>query len=295
MILFFFNLPLFAIFLTLTYGLISIVDSAIDKYIITTSPDKKTENKSILVFQIGAVVGSIITSALFIIIGSWMLLFISNILISLPLIFIIFRLQEPTGEFSISKTSLREDLSKALQSKPLLIMCVFLFLYSASYLFDWVLEPWIDATYSGGANLYFLFIIIWIFLNIFGLYLGPKLSAKYSEVKISLVLMIICGVIYIIAPFLDLLIMLILFSIVQVFAGIITMCIISVIMGISEKKVVLYQVMSSIFIISRIIYTPLGLFLYTFLDGNVIIAITGAMFIISAIPLYFLEYKRQGE
>ena len=57
----------------------------------------------------------------------------------------------------------------------------------------------------------------------------------------------------------------------------------------SKGKAALFQYMASFVIITRVLFTPTGLFLYTFLDGGVILAIAGFFFVISVIPLVFLK------
>jgi len=290
------SLILFAVFLTTTFGLISLVDSSVDKYLVATSFDDKVKNKYVLWTQLGGMLGSVAASALYLVVGSWEQLFIAVIGLALPLIFITFLLRSMSDkDIAIKQVFIaKKKMSENIDSKSVVLLCVFFFFYGSNYLYDWVLEPWVDATFVGGADLYFFFTIVWILLNAVGYFIGVKVVARFSKLDLISYPMIICGVLFFIAPFVDLFILLVLVSITQVLAGIITIALVSYLIDFSRDKVTIFQFVVSFGIVARVILTPLGLVLYSFMPGGWVVSIGGIGFAISAIPIFLLGKNDEG-
>ena len=61
--------------------------------------------------------------------------------------------------------------------------------------------------------------------------------------------------------------------------------------GISQKKVVYFQVMATFAILAFVIFIPLGTFLSQYIETELIIVIAGVFKLLSVIPIYFIEYK----
>ena len=60
---------------------------------------------------------------------------------------------------------------------------------------------------------------------------------------------------------------------------------------ISEKKVVIFQVMASFVILAKVIFIPIGTTLSVGITTELIIMIAGLFTAFSIVPLYFIEYE----
>jgi len=97
-ILFIFNLNIlivFGIFLGLNFMCISVIDVAIDKFIVEFSPDEKTKDKNAALTQLGAIIGAIFPNIVAFLIFTdiysmsiWNQFFLIGTLAILPLVFI---------------------------------------------------------------------------------------------------------------------------------------------------------------------------------------------------------------
>jgi MFS family permease len=289
------SLILFGIFLSTTFGFIFLVDVTIDKYIVAISLDDETREKNAYYTQIGAIMGSILGVLLFMIlvsskaIGTWNQYFVIIIIFAVPVIPIIFLLKKIGEETEIKEVELGKNVIQEMKSIPIILMCIFLFLYSGDYLYDWVVESWILSKYgSGGIGLFSTFLIGWILIQTIGMILGRILSERLNKKPIIIYSLIAIGVIFIIGPYMGLMTMLILFTIMNFLSGFILIFILAIMLDLSEKKVLLFQYMSIYVIIARISLTPLGLLLYDYLPGESILTIAGILFTLSALPMYLL-------
>ena len=135
--------------------------------------------------------------------------------------------------------------------------------------------------------------IIWLTFYILGYILGRALQEKISYKSGIILPMIIIGTFFIIGPYLDLVIFLLLMTIGQLLAGIVSVNVMSFVVDLSKKKAVLFQFMYSFIIIMKIIFTPLGLMLYTVLPGETIITIAGCLFVACVVPIYFIKFEKK--
>jgi hypothetical protein len=81
----------------------------------------------------------------------------------------------------------------------------------------------------------------------------------------------------------------ILFGIMQIFSGIIVINLVSLMIHYSHKKVVYFQIIAIFAILASIIFIPLGTFLSTIIETELIIVIAGILKLLSIIPIFFLK------
>jgi len=62
--------------------------------------------------------------------------------------------------------------------------------------------------------------------------------------------------------------------------------------NLSEKQVLIFQVMASFTILAKVIFIPLGTALSANIATEIIIMIAGILITISAVPVYFIEHEK---
>jgi MFS family permease len=292
-------LIMFGIFLSLSFAMMALIDSAIDKYIVAVSPNDKIKTNNVVVAKIGGSLGSIVAVLFYmilmynvILLESWNQFFLVCIIAILPLVIIAFFLKKLESSETRRIEGIKELLPE-LRSRPVLLICVFFLFYSGNFLYDWVMEPWIVNTYgSGGFSLFNLFVMLWIAIYIIGFIVARMLIGKISQKSAIIYPMIVIGIFFIIGPYLDLITFLIMMTLGQFLAGIVAVNVMALLIDISQKKVVVFQFMFAFVIVAKIFYIPLGLWLYVYLPGELIITIAGCFYIICIFPLYFVENKK---
>ncbi|TFG13558.1 MAG: hypothetical protein EU535_04795 [Promethearchaeota archaeon] len=286
-------LTLFGIFLFITFACSSIMGVSIDKYIIELSNIEEIKNKNILCIQLGMLTGSIFPNIIFIIVYSdiyslsfWNLFFLAGILSTLPLFFIVF-LIKVDNEFNERS----EELEVQPTSRKLLfIMIIFSFLIYADKLYEYPLEPWILSKYGENFFLIFAFyLIILIILNAISILLAGLFSHKFDKVKVLIFSTLFMGIFLIIAPFVGLIGFIICFIIIQMFAGFVVINMTSLMIDISKKNVMIFQILIAFTILARVIFVPLGTYLSIIISTEFIILISGLLIILSVIPLFFIK------
>lgn len=60
-------------------------------------------------------------------------------------------------------------------------------------------------------------------------------------------------------------------------------------MELSQKQVFYYQLIALFSITAKVVFTPLGTYLFESIDTEITIMIAGILIIISAIPVYFIK------
>ncbi len=306
-------LIIFSILLGLTFAFISLLDVIIDKVIIDRSLDEESKSKNILFTQLGALSGSIFVSVVYLIIMSdlysievWNHFFLIGIISIAPIIFIMFLLKDnPMLNKSESKENIK-DLEKSceaisssqkitnwMKNNPqILLMCLFLFLYSANYLLEWTLEPWIlDQFGEEGVMIYTLSFIILVLINAFSMILASKKFQDLDRKKVIMISLIMAGILYAIAPFVGLIGFIILIAISQFFAGFLSIYLIAMVIDLSQEKGTYYQLMASFVVLAEVIFVPLGTYLsgLDFVSAQLLFVITGMAFIVSVIPIYYIK------
>jgi len=288
-------LIIFGIFLFITFACTSVMGVCIDKIIIEISENEKIKNKNILFIQLGMLSGSIAPNALFILLYSdmyslnfWNLFFFVGILSTIPLLFLIFLLK-----FNIKSDAFIEVAeTQTVSKKFLLLMILYSFLIYADKLYEYPLEPWILNKYGEGIFVLFAFyLIILILINAFSVLLAGLISHRYDKQKILIISTLISGFLIIIAPFVGIIGFIICFAIIQIFAGFILINMTSLMIDMSKKNVMVFQIIISFTILARVIFVPLGTYLSIFIMTELILVISGILIMISAIPLFFIQKK----
>ena len=161
-VLFLINIELwliFTLFLGINFGFICIVDVTIDKFIVEQNKDKKIKQKNALFIQLGATIGAIIPNIFYFMLMSdktsstqWNQFFIAGIIIILPLIPIIFMIQDNESK---EVEEMPGNVIKApISLKTIALMGIFLFLAYSNNLYNWVLEPWALERVNNGISQY---------------------------------------------------------------------------------------------------------------------------------------------
>jgi hypothetical protein len=246
----------FGIFLgiNLTFG--SLLDVIIDKLIVVNTPDLKTMEKNAMFSRIGALFGAIYPNLIFLIIftdiyrsDTWNLFFLIGIFTIFPIIIM--------GFFINSGTILEEGIQNIskdnINRKNLLLMSVIWFLIYAEKLYEYPLEPFILEKYGEeNFSLFVFFFIIIILIHSFSVIIAGLVSDKFHRKKLLLTSIISYGILMCIAPFTDMFTFFIIFGIMQIFFGFISINLVVYTIEFSKKKVIYYQLMikSSILFIS---------------------------------------------
>jgi hypothetical protein len=273
------------------------MDVAIDKIIVNSSPNEKIKDRNALCVQLGAMFGAILPNIISFIIFTdiysrsiWNIFFLIGIIIIIPLPLITFLLK---GDIDISEKNL-DNSNKNVDSKAILIMCIFLFLLYSDKLFEYPLEPWILTKYGEeNFSIFLLFLIVLIFINAIGTVMAGIISSKFDRKKILFSSICSTGILLLILPFTNMITFFIILGILQILAGFIVINIIAIMIEISQKKVIYYQIMSSSIILASVIFIPLGTYLTYLIPTEFIIITAGILTILSIIPIYFVDYNQQ--
>lgn len=300
-IIFIFSLELsviFAIFLGINFAFVSIVDVTIDKFIVEQRKNEKIKDKNALFMQLGAVIGAILPNIFYFVLmadktslGQWNLFFIVGIIAIVPLLPIVFLLKnEAIGDNEVTPKSIKDI---QISIKAIALMCVFLFFAYSENLYNWILEPWALDRLGSASDLFSIFMIIFILLNAIGLIIASKFSHQYDRKLVLISSTGLYGIILAIAPFMDIYLFFILVSITQIISGFILINMITIMIDLSQKRVVIFQVMASFAILAKVIFIPLGTTLSDNIATEVIIMVAGILTAFSAVPVYFIEHKNK--
>ncbi len=290
-------LVIFGIFLGINFAFISLMDVAIDKIVIENSTSEKIKDNNILCTQLGSISGAVLPNLIFLMIitdeyslAIWNQFFLIGIISIIPLLFIVFLLKD----VNIEKKKVEKLEENPVKIISIVLMCLFIFLIYADKLYEYPLEPWaLNALGMENIGLFSILMIIFIILNIIGIIFAGIFSKKYDRKKIIIISSIASGVLLIIAPFTNIFIFFILVGIIQILAGFLLINMISMIIDLSQKKVLYFQVMASFKALASVIFVPMGTLLSASIATELIIAAAGALIILSAIPMYFLEEKEK--
>ncbi|MFX1411234.1 MAG: hypothetical protein ACFFA6_12870 [Promethearchaeota archaeon] len=281
-------LPLFGTLLGIILILISVVTVGINKIMILQSPDKHTKNKNALIIMLGAICGSIIPIIIFLFNVSsstnWNQFFIFGVLLSTPIIVFAFFLNDETTNYEYNGGNNQEV---KIIKKPIILMCIFLFLTFSDRLFSFSIKPYISIKTSPTffSILWFILTLIYALGNIFGK-LILKIVNRKQIITISVILI---GVLLNFIPFVNFFLFLTLYGFYFFLSGIFLISLLSIMMEISQNKVFYYQIMALFSVAANVIFTPLGTFLYQYIETELIIMIAGIIILISVIPIYFVK------
>ncbi len=292
----------FGVFLSINFACVSIMDVAIDKIIVDISPDEKAKDRNALFTRLGAFMGALFPNIISIIIFTniysisiWNQFFLIGVLATIPLIFMSLLLNEKLNSIKNSE-NLNEEISiSQAKKKNILLLSIFSFLKYSERLYEYPLEPWILNKYGEQYfSLFVLLFIVLIIINTIGLIIAGLVSNRFDRIKILMISSILYGTLMIIAPFTDLITFFIILGFMQLFDGFILINLIALMIDISKKKVLYYQIIATFMIIAAVILVPLGTYLSSFIATELLIVIAGVLTIISIIPLIFLKnYKNK--
>ncbi len=289
------TLSLFGIFFGINLSCISVMDVAIDKIIVNSSPDDKRKDTNALFTQLGAIFGAILPNVVFYIlftdinsIPTWNLFYLIGIFSILPILCIGFLIQ-PIVDKPIKEEFLSEDFRDI---KSIILMCIILFLFYGERIYEYPLEPWILNKYGEEYfSLFVLLLVIIIVINALGLIIGSLISNRLHRKKLLLLSSMIYGILLIIVPFTNIIGFFIIFAIMQIFSGIIVINLLSLMIKYSQKRVLSFQIMSTFAILALVIFIPLGTYLSVIISTESIIVIAGLFKLFALIPIYFLKIE----
>jgi len=299
-IIFIFNLGLlviFTLFLGINFAFVSIIDVTIDKIIVEQRKNEKLKDKNALFMQLGVVIGAILPNIFYFVLmsdktspGQWNLFFIIGIITIVPLLPIVFSLKNGVRVDNELTPKSIED--RQISIKAIALMCIFLFFAYSENLYNWLLEPWALDRLGSASDLFSIFMIIFIIFSAIGLIIAGKISHKYDRKMVLISSTVLYGIILAIAPFMNIYIFFLLVSITQIISGFFLINMISIMINLSEKQVLIFQVMASFTILAKVIFIPLGTALSANIATEIIIMIAGILITISAVPVYFIEHEK---
>jgi MFS family permease len=285
------SLPLlliFGIFLGINFAFTSVVDVIADKVLIKKSETEQQKNKSVLWIRLGAVFGAI-TTPILAMVFSWSLIFISTVILTFPLIIIVAFLGKP--EYTQDKKPLsKKTLSSEFSIRNIVLLSLFAFLLYADMLYEYPLEPFL-VDYLG-ESIFSLLLLIFIIINAIGIVIAGLYSHKFERKKILLYNTIIVGIVLCLAPFSPFILFVVLYGMLQIVSGFITVNLTSLMVDVSKEKVTIFQLIAAFIVLARVILIPVGTYLSSFLGTEWIIFIAGALFLLALIPLTFINIKK---
>ncbi|MFX0024845.1 MAG: MFS transporter [Candidatus Hermodarchaeota archaeon] len=283
---------LFGVLYAILLAFISISTVGVNKIMISQSPDLNSKNRNALLIQIGSISGSLFPIFIFLISvdssSNWNIFFIMGIIFTSPLLFFIFFLKEkPHDNYQEEKIT-----KNSFNKKPIILICLFLFLAYSDRLFSYSIKPWIstqtDTTFF--SILWFILILIYTFGNIIGSIFFKKLNCK----KTLLITTFIIGIILFLAPFTNFSFFLVIYGAYFFISGLFLIKLIPYKMELAQNRVFYYQLMTMFSILASVIFIPMGAYFYEFIETEIIIMISGILIILSIIPFYFVKISKEG-
>lgn len=293
-------LLMYGIFLAINFFFGSILDVAIDKYIVIQSPSKKVKERNALCLNLGSLIGSILPMGMAIFfltdiysINSWNEFFFTGIIAILPLIaLVLFFKRGQEYKISEQKRITRKDINL----KHVALMCIFVFFLYADGLYQYPLEPW-ALTKLGEENigLFSMIMIVFIIIMTIGFLIAGTISHKFNRMKLIIVSTFIDGALIAIAPFTQIYVFFILIGGVYFCSGFIIINMISIWIDLSKGNVVYFQLMSLFATVSAAVFVPLGTYLSAIIPTELIIGIAGVLVAASIIPLFLLKHEEKED
>ncbi len=310
-------LLLFGILLGSFYAFMALMDVAIDKSIVSSGKNEKTASKNSLLLQLGGLIGSILTNLFFLIIiqniqslSSWNTFFLTSFLFTAPLILILFWFK-PQAAFPRYNNDKQADdynytnnnynntkntnklntnsFTAEFSTRDLFLMCLFIFILNAEELYQYPLEPWaIERLGPENAWMISVFYIIFILINAIFIIVASKLTHRIPWKLALYISIFFYAFLTIVAPWTTILTFFILIAIQQIFTSFIMIYYVLLMIQISERKVLKFQIMASFGILGRLVFTPIGTALTTVITTEWIITIAGILQLTCLLPLFFI-------
>jgi MFS family permease len=286
-------LVIFTLFLGINFAIVSIIDVTVDKFMVEQNRDEEIKQKNVLFVQLGSIIGAIIPNIFYFVLMSdktssaqWNLFFIAGIVAIVPLIPIVFMMKDEESKEIV--TTPRSGNETPISVKVIALMGVFLFLAYSNNLYNWLLEPWALERVSNG--IFSIFMILFILLNAIGIIIAGKISHKYDRKMLLIMSCVVSGVLMAIAPFMNMYVFFVLVSITQLLSGFFLINLTTIMIDVSRRRVVVFQILASCIVLAKVTLIPLGTALSAVLSTEIIIMIAGILLAISAIPVYFVEH-----
>ncbi|NHJ19926.1 MAG: hypothetical protein EAX91_03195 [Candidatus Lokiarchaeota archaeon] len=330
------NIGLFGLFLALNLLAQEFIKVIVSKLIIDLSINESVKDGNLAAINISSNIGSFIPSVVFLFtvsnifnVDQWNTFFFLGFLCSLPIVFSVLLIKESDKKIEISLER-SESVAKSSRGTSILNF-ILLFL---SYLLIWSdklyqfpFSSWILTRFGeDGFNIYSLFYIGLILLNIGGWIVGQRISNRKNKkieriisenrhqlnirefnqeevvekLKLSnkkRIISLTVGL-YIVLTFMmafsNFLCLMIIQGFIQVIAGVMMLNYMSLMMAISNKgkyKTFKFQCLKISYALSCVIFLPLGTYLSAFIQMEILIITVGFLAIISLIPLAFLRTK----
>lgn len=282
------SLILFGIYYTLLLTFISLCTVGINKIMISQSPDTSTKNRNALLIQLGSIIGSIFPIFIFLITTSltsnWINFFFIGILFSTPLLLFTILLKDNPDNIQRIKGN---PNGNSINKSSIFLMCLFLFLAFSDRLFSFTIKPWISAQTSITffSILWFLLILIFTFGNLIGGFLFRNYDCKST----LLITTLIIGLLLFLIPFVNFILFMVIYGVYFFISGLFMIKLIPFKMEIAQNRVFYYQLITMFSILASVVFTPIGTYLYGFVETEVIIMISGIIIIFSIIPFYFIK------
>ncbi|MFX1313271.1 MAG: hypothetical protein ACFFHD_11755 [Promethearchaeota archaeon] len=283
---------LFGVFYAILLAFISISTVGVNKIMISQSPDINSKNRSALLIQIGSISGSLLPIFIFLMSvdssSNWNIFFMMGVILIIPLILSIFFLKDKPSENYHAKDS--KPTKNSINKKPIILISLFLFLAYSDRLFSYSIKPWISTQTSTAffSILWFFLILIYTLGNVIGGIFLKKSSCK----KTLLITTLIIGIILFLVPFTNFLFFLVIYGAYFFISGLFLIKLIPFKMEFAQNKVFYYQLMTMFSILASIIFIPMGTYLYTYIETEIIIMISGILIILSLIPIYFVKINK---
>ncbi|MBD3211317.1 MAG: hypothetical protein GF311_01825 [Candidatus Lokiarchaeota archaeon] len=280
---------LFGILLGVNFAFTAVIDVSVDKMLVESSITEKQKSRNTLFLQMGSVLGAIIVPGIFMIVPSWELFFLSGIILVFPLIVIVYFKAESVMIES-SKVRESKDLNKNYSLRNILLVCGVAFLLYGDKIYEWPLEPFITSIIS--EEIFSLLLILFIIINGIGILIAGMISHKYDKQRILLYNTFLVGIMLLLAPFVDLWVFLGLYAVMQILAGFLIVNLITLMIDVSGKKVLIFQIIATSIALAKLILVPLGTYLSGFIDTEWIIFIAGILFLMAIIPLMGIQTSK---
>ncbi len=332
------NLGVFGLFLAINLLSHEIVKVGVSKMIIDHSSSESVKDGNLAAINISSNVGSFIPSVVFLFtvsdifnLNQWNGFFFIGFLASLPIILSTVLLRETSNisdrDKSIEKIVKENISSGGNNSLNLILLFLSYLLIWSDKLYQFPFSSWILTRFGEyGFNLYSLFYIIFILLNIGGWIIGQRISSRENNkinhfitesryeidneesikdktlfaFKLSnrrKIIAITVGFYVVLTFFMaisDFLFLMIIQGVIQVIAGVMMLNYTSLMMTMSNNgkyKTFTFQCLKIAYAFSCVIFLPLGTYLSAFIQIEVLIITVGFLAILSLIPLMLIKTK----
>jgi hypothetical protein len=266
------SVGIFGIFLALNLIAQKFIEVIVSKIIIESSKNEHVKDGNLAAINISSNIGSFIPSVIFLFtvnnifdVNQWNVFFIFGFFSSLPIILSIFLIRETTKNSKKKEEKFENEAVNFGGSNTYNLILLFLsyLLIWSDKLYQFPFSSWILSKFGEeGFNIYSLFYIILILLNISGWVIGQRISKKNDD-KINKIR--------------DDIMMLNYVSLMMAFSNI------------GKYKTFKFQCLKIAYALSCVIFIPLGTYFSAFIEIEILIVTVGFLSIIALVPLVLLK------